>query len=147
MDSDRDISSEEHPFRDPEKSSSPEPGHGDGLEITYPEGGLAAWTVAIGSWCSMTAGLGLVNSVGVFEAALSTGLLSSYSASAIGWIFGLYVFLSYFCGMMIGPVFDARGPRVLLVTGSACTLVGIFALGICTGASLRFVVSSLRSSP
>jgi len=42
----------------------------DDSEISYPEGGRAAWIVAIGSWCSMTAGLGIVNSVGVFQAYL-----------------------------------------------------------------------------
>ncbi|KAJ7867053.1 major facilitator superfamily domain-containing protein [Mycena leptocephala] len=83
--------------------------------VTYPEGGLAAWSVAVGSWCSMMAGLGLVNSVGVFEAYVSTTLLPSYSADAIGWIFGLYVFISYFCGVQIGPIFDARGPRELII--------------------------------
>ncbi|TAQ91587.1 hypothetical protein B7494_g100 [Chlorociboria aeruginascens] len=103
-----------------------------GLEITYPEGGLAAWTVAIGSWCAMTAALGLVNSLGVFQAYVSTILLPSSSANAIGWIFGLYVFVSYFCGLLIGPIFDARGPRVLLVAGTICTLVGIFTLSVCT---------------
>lgn len=129
------MSSEEHPFRDPEKFPSHESGHEDEPDITYPEGGLAAWIVAIGSWCSMAAGLGLVNSVGVFAASLSTTVLSSSSVSAISWIFGIYVFVSYFCGLMIGPIFDARGPRVLLVVGSVCTLVGIFTFGVCTGAS------------
>ncbi|KAF7344760.1 MFS general substrate transporter [Mycena venus] len=100
--------------------------------VTYPEGGLAAWSVAVGSWCSMMAGLGLVNSVGVFEAYMSTILLPSYSADAIGWIFGLYVFISYFCGVQIGPIFDARGPRELMFVGSICLVSSAFALSYCT---------------
>jgi MFS family permease len=104
-------------------------------EITYPEGGLAAWTVAIGSWCSMTAALGIMNSLGVFEAYVSTNLLPSDSTNSIDWIFGIYVFLSYFCGVQIGPIFDARGPRMLLVMGSVFTLIGIFTLSVCTGKS------------
>jgi len=55
----------------------------DDSEISYPEGGRAAWIVAIGSWCSMTAGLGIVNSVGVFQAYFSTNLLPSYSTNAV----------------------------------------------------------------
>lgn len=135
FDSSKDTASAEHPSRDSEQTSSHEPECGDEPEITYPEGGVAAWVVAIGSWCSMTAGLGLVNSVGVFEVYVSTSLLPSYSANAIGWIFGIYVFVSYFCGVQIGPIFDAEGPRVLLIVGSACLLVGIFTLGVCTRAS------------
>ncbi|GIC86316.1 uncharacterized protein Aud_002684 [Aspergillus udagawae] len=67
--------------------------------ISYPEGGIAAWTVALGSWCCMTAGLGVVNSVGVLEAYVSTTLLADTSADSTGWIFGIYVFVSYFCGL------------------------------------------------
>lgn len=106
-------------------------------EITYPEGGLAAWTVAIGSWCAMTAGLGLVNSTGVLEAYASNGILSSYSASATGWIFGIYVFLTYFGGIQAGPIFDARGPTDLMMFGSLCIVVGIFTLSFATGLFLQ----------
>ncbi|KAJ7673772.1 major facilitator superfamily domain-containing protein [Mycena polygramma] len=102
------------------------------VEITYPEGGFAAWSVAVGSWCSMMAGLGLVNSVGVFQAYVSTTVLPTYSADAIGWIFGLYVFVSYFCGVQIGPIFDARGPRELMFAGSICLVASTFALSYCT---------------
>lgn len=101
--------------------------------ITYPEGGVAAWMVALGSWCSMTAGLGMVNSVGVLEAYVSTNILTSSSTNTTGWIFGIYVFVSYFCGIQIGPIFDARGPRELMLTGSVLLLIGTFTLGLCRG--------------
>ncbi|KAJ6477837.1 putative monocarboxylate transporter [Mycena vitilis] len=100
--------------------------------ITYPEGGFAAWSVAVGSWCSMMAGLGLVNSVGVFQAYVSTTVLRTYSPDAIGWIFGLYVFVSNFCGVQIGPIFDTRGPRELMFAGSICLVASTFALSCCT---------------
>lgn len=102
-------------------------------EFTYPEGGKAAWTVAVGSWCSMTAGLGIVNSTGVFEAYMSNTVLASSSANAVGWIFGIYVFVSYFCSVQIGPIFDARGPRELIFFGTVCLIVGTFTLSQCTG--------------
>ncbi|KAI2897888.1 hypothetical protein CBS147343_5201 [Aspergillus niger] len=114
------------------RSSTKATDHESVSEFTYPEGGFAAWTVAIGCWCSMTAGLGLVNSVGVLEAYVSYNMLPSSSPSAIGWIFGIYVFISYFCGVQIGPIFDARGPRELMILGTVCSLAGIFCLGLCT---------------
>lgn len=107
------------------------PGEGHAPAIAYPEGGFAAWTVAFGAWCSMTAGLGLVNSVGIFQSYFATNLLPGYSADAIGWLCGIYVFVSYFCGVFIGPIFDARGPRQLMLLGSIGTLVGIFVMSIC----------------
>ncbi|PHH90506.1 hypothetical protein CDD83_3470 [Cordyceps sp. RAO-2017] len=80
----------------------------------------------------MTAGLGLVNSTGIFEAYVSNTVLSSSSSNAVGWIFGIYVFVSYFCGVQIGPIFDARGPRQLMLLGSVCLLAGTFAVSQCT---------------
>ncbi len=104
-------------------------------EFEYPEGGAAAWAVAAGSWCAMTAGLGIVNSTGVFEAYLSNTILSGSSTNAIGWIMGVYVFVSYFFGVQIGPIFDARGPRELIFIGTVCLIVGTFTLAQCTGQS------------
>jgi hypothetical protein len=118
--------------RDPEQPPFQELSHVDRPEITYPEGGRAAWAVAIGSWCAMTAGLGLVNSTGVLEAYLSNSIISSYSASATGWIFGIYVFVSYLGGIQTGPIFDARGPGELMIFGSLCILVGIFTVSFAT---------------
>jgi hypothetical protein len=118
-------------LRGDETLSSP-PVDQDELPITYPEGGIAAWTVALGSWCSMAAGLGIINSTGVFQAYVSNTILASSSPNDIGWLFGIYVFVSYFCGVQIGPIFDARGPRELMLIGAVCLLVGTFALGQCT---------------
>ncbi|KAF3404995.1 Riboflavin transporter MCH5 [Talaromyces pinophilus] len=99
---------------------------------SFPEGGRESWLVAIGSWCSMTAALGMVNSVGVLEAFVSTNILTSSSTDSTGWIFGIYVFVSYFCGVQVGPIFDARGPRELMLVGTVFLLVGTFTLGLCT---------------
>ena len=118
---------------DTEDSPSQELGHTEEPEVTYPEGGLAAWLVAIGSWCAMTAGLGLINSTGVLEAYVSNRVLPTYPASATGWIFGIYVFVSYFGGIQTGPIFDARGPKELMIFGSFCILVGVFTLSVATG--------------
>lgn len=97
-------------------------------EVSYPEGGLRAWLVVLGSFSGMAASFGLMNSIGTFQAYVSTNQLSSYSPSAVGWIFSLYVFLAFFCGVQIGPVFDAKGPRWIVAAGTVClmgAMVGI----------------------
>ena len=68
-------------------------------EVTYPGGGLKAWSVVFGSFCGMLSAFGLMNTVGTFQAYLSTHQLSSYSESTVGWIFSLYIFLAFFCGL------------------------------------------------
>ncbi|EYE97441.1 putative monocarboxylate transporter [Aspergillus ruber CBS 135680] len=99
--------------------------------MAHPEGGLAANLVVLGSFCSITGGLGLMNSIGIYQAYISTHQLSSLSHSEISWIFGVYNFLIFFGGLQIGPIFDAKGPRALLWIGSTLLVIMFIALGFC----------------
>ncbi|KAF2753139.1 MFS general substrate transporter [Pseudovirgaria hyperparasitica] len=101
-------------------------------EITYPEGGLRAWLVVFGSFCGMFASFGMMNTQGVFQAYLFEHQLSEYSESAIGWIFSVYTFLSFFCGIQIGPIFDAKGPRLLIFSGSVLIVLSMLLFSFST---------------
>jgi len=103
-----------------------------GDETIYPEGGLKAWLVVLGSFCGMLSGFGFMNSVGVFQAYLSTHQLKQYNEGTIGWIFSVYVFLSFFGGLQIGPTFDAKGPFWLILSGSVLLTAAVLLMGICT---------------
>ncbi|QIW97035.1 hypothetical protein AMS68_002553 [Peltaster fructicola] len=120
------------PWPNDEESQPPTPTSVDKDAPDYPEGGRQAWLVVLGSFASMTAGFGYMNSIGVYQAYLASNQLSTYSEGSIGWIFSMYVFLSFFCGVQIGPVFDSHGPKWLIAAGSACLLASIFLLSICT---------------
>ena len=104
----------------------------DAFGNTYPEGGLEAYLCVLGSFCGLMAALGMMNTLGTYQSYLSTHQLSSSTPSAIGWIFGIYAFLSFFCGLQIGPVFDALGPRYLVLAGSVLLLLSHLLLGLCT---------------
>ncbi|RAL02643.1 MFS general substrate transporter [Aspergillus ibericus CBS 121593] len=118
---------------DKETHHTPTPNsHSADTKITYPEGGRDAWLVVLGAWCGLTASLGIYNTVGVFEAVISNVVLPNDSPSTLGWIFSVYAFVNWVCGVQIGPTFDAMGPRALIVAGTICTLVGIFTLSVCT---------------
>ncbi|KAF2458321.1 major facilitator superfamily domain-containing protein [Lineolata rhizophorae] len=110
-------------------SSVPETSEG---EHTYPEGGLQAWLVVFGSFCGMTTAFGLINCIGPIQAYIMTHQLESYEESTVGWIFSVYIFLTFFCGIQIGPVFDTYGPRLLLLAGSFCLCTSVLTLGVCT---------------
>ena len=90
---------------------------------TYPEGGRAAYTVVFGSFCGCLMSLGVMNTLTTYNAYISAHQLSNMNASKIGWIFGIYAFLSFFLGLQIGPLFDAYGPRWLVASGSICLLL------------------------
>jgi hypothetical protein len=84
--------------------------------------------------CSF-AGLGITNTIAVFQSYVSTHQLADYSESSIGWIFSLYTFLAFFCGIYIGPIFDKYGPRWLIAAGVVCVVVAQMLFSICTGRS------------
>ena len=100
---------------------------------TFPEGGSRAWLSVLGSLCGMMCCFGLMNTIGTFQTYLVHNQLSSYSASDVGWIFGLYLFLAYFSGIQTGPLFDAQGPKILMICGSTCLVLSMLLLGICKG--------------
>jgi MFS family permease len=61
-------------------------------------------------------------------------------------IFGLALFLTFFCGAPIGPLFDAYGPRLLVVCGSVLLIASMFLLGLCTREWPYHVVCHANSS-
>jgi len=103
-------------------------------ETYYPEGGVQAWLVTFGSFCAMFGAFGLLNSIGTLQAYLAENQLKHYSQSSISWIFSIYFFLVFFCGIQIGPIFDSRGPRLLLIGGTVLEILSLMFLGFCTGA-------------
>jgi hypothetical protein len=105
-------------------------------DVTYPEGGRAAWSVVFSAFCGICASIGIYNSSGILEAYMSAELLPLESKSSVGWIFGIYAFVTWFLGVQIGPTFDAMGPTALMAAGTVCTLGGMFALSACTGKSV-----------
>jgi len=113
--------------RDSDLESSP--GDGDVSE-SFPEGGLKAWLVVLGSFCAMFSIYGLINTSAVFEAYFKANQLQQYSHSQIGWIFSLYLFLVFFVGIQVGPMFDRFGPRVLVAVGSLLIVISLMLLSL-----------------
>lgn len=131
-----------------ERGLKGEPGNGDSSDRsttttdpdplceTYPEGGLQAWLVTFGSFCGMGAVFGLINSAGVFEAYFKANQLADYSHSQIGWIFSLYLFLVFFVGIQVGPIFDQYGSRALVAAASVLIVGSLMLLSISNGKPL-----------
>ncbi|KAF4987537.1 hypothetical protein FDECE_15385 [Fusarium decemcellulare] len=104
---------------------------GRGVDLEFPEGGLQAWLVVFGSFCGMLSVYGLINTAAVFESYFSEHQLREYSSSEIGWIFSLYLFVVFFVGIQVGPVFDKYGPRVMVATGGVLIATSLLVLSVC----------------
>lgn len=99
---------------------------------SFPEGGLKGWSVVAGSFCGLFSVFGIINCTAILLDYFSAHQLKDYNASQIGWIFGVSLFLTFFCGAPIGPIFDAYGPRALILCGSILLVASMFLLGLCT---------------
>ena len=112
-------------------------GYGDDHSMTYPEGGAAAWGVVFGSFCLFMSVFGIINTSAVFQSYYLENQLKEYSPSEVGWIFSTYLFVVYFVGLGVGPVFDRHGARGLVFVGSSLMVASPFILGSCTGETHR----------
>lgn len=125
----------------PSSATNPEAGHlqqhattGTDAE-TYPEGGLQAWLVVLGSWLALMASLGVMNTLATFQSYLTAHQLSHYDEGTVGWVFSIYTFVVFFLGLYIGPMFDKYGPRWIIFTGSVLLGASLMLFSISTGNS------------
>ncbi|KAJ5948054.1 hypothetical protein N7466_001069 [Penicillium verhagenii] len=119
-------------FSDSINKNERAPHRPDGDPDLYPEGGWSSWSVVIGSWMASFSTIGMMNSLGIFQTYLEAHQLRDYSSGKIGWILGVYSFLAFFCGIQVGPIFDAKGPRILVTCGGIGTILTMVLLGFCT---------------
>ncbi|KAF4568336.1 hypothetical protein EYR40_010261 [Pleurotus pulmonarius] len=94
----------------------------------YPEGGLQAWLVVFGSFLVYFSSFGIINSFGTFQEFYVREYLSSYSPTAIAFIGSLQITLLYVMGIIIGPIFDAKGFKYLYPIGAVGSVASLVAL-------------------
>lgn len=70
-------------------------------------------------------------SIGTIQSHLSLNQLSDYSVGEVGWISGVYLFLSLISNFQIGTILDRYGPRVLSPVGDIFTTVSFLLMAEC----------------
>lgn len=98
----------------------------------FPDGGLHAWLVVLGAFCSLTITFGVMTSVGVLQAYWKQNQLAAYTESEIGWIPSVFVFLALLLGVQFGPLFDRYGPAWILRIASIGYVVCLVLLAECS---------------
>ncbi|KAK1239871.1 hypothetical protein MKX08_007313 [Trichoderma sp. CBMAI-0020] len=97
-----------------------------------PDGGLRAWLVVVGAWCTSFCSFGWINSVGAFQDYYETTILKDYSASTVSWIPSLQIFFMMFLGPFVGLIYDKYGPRYLIIGGTFLHVFGLMMTSIST---------------
>jgi MCP family monocarboxylic acid transporter-like MFS transporter 10 len=72
----------------------------------FPDGGLQAWLVVVGTTCGTFSTFGFIASWGVFQAYYEEVLMPTRSASDIAWIGSLQYSLCFMPGILTGRMFD-----------------------------------------
>ncbi|KFY41541.1 hypothetical protein V495_04897 [Pseudogymnoascus sp. VKM F-4514 (FW-929)] len=98
----------------------------------YPDGGLRAWLVVLGSFFLLFATFGFQASMGLFQLHWSLNQLSDSSPSRIAWIPSVFIFLSLALSIQTRAIFDRYGARYILLFGSVGYLMTFFLLAQCT---------------
>lgn len=98
----------------------------------YPDGGIKAYSVIMGSFLGLVASFGTANSVGAMQTYLATHQLSHVSASTISWIFSIYVALAFGLTVFVGPYFDAKGALKPMIIGTTLLFCGLIATANCS---------------
>ena len=113
------------------ETSANDPSDVDPDYDNFPEGGKRANLVVLGSFFAILITFGNMNTVGVIQAYVSEHILQDSSTSAVGWVFSVYFFFSFFGGIYAGPIFDYTGSKIPMYVGSICIIVGLFATANC----------------
>lgn len=101
----------------------------------FPDGGLRAYLVVLGSFLGLTVVYGFLNSIGVLQLYLQKHQLSKVSTSKTSMIFAVYVLVSYTVSMLGGIAFDELGPRITIAFGTVFLFLGMFFTANCNSLS------------
>jgi MFS family permease len=96
----------------------------------FPDGGLTAWTVLVGSFFCLFSTFGLGNSIGALQAYYVNHALSDYSSSTISWVISFQLWLLNFLPIFWGFAFDKYGPKWLLWGGMVVYVFGIMMISL-----------------
>ncbi|KAI0775614.1 MFS general substrate transporter [Trametes elegans] len=104
----------------------------DNLQVDseFPDGGLQAWLTVVGAVLALFC-CGQLTAFGTFETYYAQNQLRDVPPSTISWIGSLQLWVLYFSGGFLGRVFDAYGPRVVIIPGSVLLVFSTFMLSIC----------------
>jgi MCP family monocarboxylic acid transporter-like MFS transporter 10 len=100
-------------------------------ELNFPDGGLRAWLVVLGTSLTLFSTVGFVNTWGVFQAYYETTYLKETSASSIAWIGSIQYFLVYVPSLFSGRLFDLGYLKIPFGMASTLLVVAVLLLGQC----------------
>ncbi|KAI0927652.1 hypothetical protein AcV5_008131 [Taiwanofungus camphoratus] len=112
-------------------SSDPRTAAG-GIVVDFLDRGLRAWLTVMGAFLALFCTFGQLNAFGTFQSWYAEHQLHHLPASTISWIGSLQLWVFFFSGGFVGRIFDAHGPRVLMIPGTVVLVFSIMATSLST---------------
>ncbi|KAK1494933.1 riboflavin transporter MCH5 [Colletotrichum abscissum] len=91
----------------------------------------SAWVCVLGSFLFLMPSFGFMQSSGAVQSFLLENQLIDYSARDVGWITGVYSFLTMLLGIQAGPLIDVYGPKFLGPLATGLLVLMFFVLAEC----------------
>ncbi|TFY71554.1 hypothetical protein EVG20_g1440 [Dentipellis fragilis] len=98
----------------------------------FPDGGLRAWLIIVGTMAANISTFGYVNTWGTFQAYYENTLLAGTSPSTIAWIGSIQYAALYLPCIIIGRLFDIGYFKSIFATASIVLIVATFLTAECT---------------
>ncbi|KAF4995266.1 hypothetical protein FGRMN_5231 [Fusarium graminum] len=95
------------------------------------ESDFGAWSCVLGSLLFLIPSFGFMASIGTVQSYLSLNQLRDHSVSEVGWISGVYLFLSLVPTFFIGSLVDQHGPRVIGPVGGVFSIATFVLMAEC----------------
>ncbi|KAJ6604985.1 MFS general substrate transporter [Mycena sp. CBHHK59/15] len=107
-----------------------EPPAQDGADLSFPEGGLQAWTTIAGAWLVLFATFGYLYSFGVYEDFYALEYLTNHTPSSIAWIGSFQFMMPFALGLVSGKLFDEGKFHHVEIAGGFIFIVSLFMLSL-----------------
>ncbi|OAX38572.1 MFS general substrate transporter [Rhizopogon vinicolor AM-OR11-026] len=98
----------------------------------FVEGGLRGYMTVLGAFFALFSTFGQSMSFGSFQSWYSQNQLSPYTASEISWIGSVQLCVFFISGGLVGRLFDAYGPTLLLASGTVIITFSLMMTSLAT---------------
>lgn len=102
--------------------------YGKKIDSHVPDGGIMAWLQVFGTWSAAVMAFSMSSRTGVLIKWLKVKYLKYLPPFRVGWVFSVQLFIFYFMGVFLGPLIDAYGAHIFIITGSVGWVAAIFIL-------------------
>ncbi|KAH6692217.1 major facilitator superfamily domain-containing protein [Plectosphaerella plurivora] len=103
----------------------------DSSDVEPVDLGRLPWVCVAGSGMFLICTYGFMQAIGTIQSYMQLNQLNDYTTRDVGWIIGVYTSLSLLLVLIMGPVMDHYGPRLMAPAAAVLNIAMFFLLAEC----------------